>query len=580
VPEIVTLVAGIVCLLSALGVGTLLLRLIPVAAPLYWHLSLALLFGTGIAELFLTSALYLGGGVRTIQLVSAFLLVLGTIFIFRQLIQYRSRPFVIATGRDRWLWAVVVTALAINLLIALAPSTKIDELHYHMLVPKRVIQDNGLRPYRQPFEAAIFPQFAFQYSLSAVHAFGVPEAGNVISWGMSVSLVFLIIGVVAELTAKRQAGLLFGAVAAVGLYPAVWHVTSGPHALGDLATMTAFSLFLLPEEAVAWAPLKQRLGLICAAAAMAASTKISLLPIAIALSLLAWHKTARRTGWKISTLLLAGVWTVILGPALAWSFIRSGSPFGIVTAAFFHSNFFDASSMAALAYARQERTTGLLAVFTVMAPSLSIGFLLALAIIVGNARKRPSFRIVLCFVAAQIVLIALFLPHDFRFLGGLQFFVLTLAGWALTLSPQGQLWLGRSRLLVFPLCLPWLAIQLFYAAKFLSVDIGMESRQAFLHRYVAFSEDFHRLDLILPRDAILYITNSPKNPSYYAPRPVIYTLGDATPGQHIYRFSVGSAEPDATLVCHGTVYENPHAVIYAYRTSEPIYDTLLVQKCF
>jgi hypothetical protein len=61
---------------------------------------------------------------------------------------------------------------------------------------------------------------------------------------------------------------------------------------------------------------------------------------------------------------------------------------------------------------------------------------------------------------------------------------------------------------------------------------------------------------------------------------VIYTLGDATPGQHIYRFSVGSAEPDATLVCHGTVYENPHAVIYAYRTSEPIYDTLLVQKCF
>ena len=39
-------------------------------------------------------------------------------------------------------------------------------------------------------------------------------------------------------------------------------------------------------------------------------------------------------------------------------------------------------------------------------------------------------------------------------------------------------------------------------------------------------------------------------------------------------------EADARLVCNETVYENPHAVIYAYRTSEPIYDTLLVQKCF
>ncbi len=578
--ELGKLAAGLVSVLAALAMGHSILRASGLSAPIHWRFPLGLLLGIAVAETCLTAALYLGGGICTIQNVSGCLLAAAAICLVRELFLYRPRPLISMSGREWWLAGVIIAALALNLIIALAPSTKIDELHYHMLVPKRVIQDNGLRPYQQPYEAAIFPQLAFQYSLSALFAFGVPEAGNVISWGIGGALIFLIIGLLTELTSERETGLLFGAVAAVGLYPAVWYVTSGPHALGDLATTAAFCLFLLPEKAVGWAPPKTRLVLICVAACLAASTKITLIPISVSLCLLAWRGTARRIGWKTPTLVVVGVWTIMFAPSLVWASIRSGSPFGLATATLFHSSFFNQETLAVLALAKQARPTGLVPLLRLLMPSLSIGFLLALGVVAWNASKQSSFRVVLVFVTAQTILIALFLAHDFRFLGGLQFVVLIMGAWALSLSPKGQRWFMRCHLLGVVLCLPWLAIQAYYGAMFFPVDFGRESREAFLNRYVAFSADFQQLNRILPANAVLYVKNSPKNPAYYAPRPVIFTLSDAVPGQHIFRFRVGEAEPETALTCNGKVYANAHAVSYAFRTSEPLYDELTVEDCF
>src|SRR5208282_1573221 len=127
------------------------------------------------------------------------------------LLAFRKNPppiprLKIAIHPDRWFVAVIVLACAINLLIAIAPSTKIDELHYHMLIPKRVLEDGELHLYRQPFEAAIFPQTAFQLGLTAEHAAGFPEAGNVVSWGLGIALILLVAGVTKDLTGSSTAG--------------------------------------------------------------------------------------------------------------------------------------------------------------------------------------------------------------------------------------------------------------------------------------------------------------------------------------------------------------------------------------
>ena len=116
------------------------------------------------------------------------------------------------------------------------------------------------------------------------------------------------------------------------------------------------------------------------------------------------------------------------------------------------------------------------------------------------------------------------------------------------------------------LCLPWLAVQAYYARPFLAATTGVVSRGAFLRRYVAFTEDFRALDAALPADSVLYVVNT-RIPSYYAPRPVIFTLEDLRPGARLYRFAVEPPPPapPSALACSQTVYENRDAVVVTYR---------------
>lgn len=577
---LVNLAAGFVCLAVATGIGCVLLRFLQVNAPPHWRFPIALLSGVAVINACVTLALFLNGGVRTLRVLAAILLAFGAYGAIRYLNPYNALASLRSIVRERWLAAVVLIALALNLFIALAPSTKIDELYYHMLAPKRIVSDDGLRPYRQPYESAIYPQMAFQYGLSVLYACGVPGAGNVLSWGLGAALIILIIGTVSELVGNRQAGWLFGGMAVVGLYTALWHVTSGAHALGDLATVIAVCLCLLPEESIPWAQAETRLMLVCLAACTAALTKISLVPLCTAITLLACRRAARDVGWPRAIGQSLGLWLALYFPILIWSYIRSGSPFGLATASLFHSDFFDPQTVALLAESRMATQTGLIPVLKTLAPSVSAGLILAIGVVVAGAFKRAAFRIVLVLLMGQTFLIAGFLPHEFRFLGGLQFVVLIMAAVELSCSATGKHLLLRSRFLAIPLCLPWLIVQAYYAQPFIKVDLGFESRDSFLNKYVAFRSDFRILNRILPKDAILYVANS-RLPSYYAPRPVIFTLKDLAHKRPFYRFTVGEAEMEDDIRCTELVYENHVAVSGAFRTPgrHPVREQLKVERC-
>ena len=447
-----------------------------------------------------------------------------------------------------------------------------------MLAPQRIAGDNGLRAYREPL--AIYPQMAFQFGLSILYACGIPEAGNVLSWGLGAALIALVIGTVGELTGEPQAGWLFGGMAVVGLYTAVWHVTSGAHAWGDLALLIAACLCLLPERSIAWVSADRRLALVSVAVCAAASSKISLLPVCTAIGLLAAWRAARDLGWLQAIGIPLGIWSVLYLPLLIWSGMQTGSPFGLATASLFHSRFFTADSIAQLADAREQGNVGWGAALQTFAMSVSAGLILAAGVVAAGARKRVNFRILLGLVGGQFLLIAMLLPHEFRFLGGLPFAVLILAAWELSTRPGGRHWLQRSGLLAIPLCLPWLGAQAYYARPFVAVDIGLQSREAFLEQYVAFTADFRRLDRILPPDAVLYVTNS-RLPSYYAPRPVFFTVEDLPPGRPVYRFTVRPSVMRDPMACSEVVYENQQAAAGVYRTpgKPPRREELRVERC-
>ena len=115
----------------------------------------------------------------------------------------------------------------------------------------------------------------------------------------------------------------------------------------------------------------------------------------------------------------------------------------------------------------------------------------------------------------------------------------------------------------------------------MKVDLGFVSRNAFLDRYVAFSEDFRALDRILPSNAVLYART--RLPAYYAPRPLIFSLEDLRGRGPLYRFALSNAssEDKDSLSCSEIVYANDHAVTAVYRTPgrNPEYGPLIVERC-
>ncbi len=579
-----TLAGGLLGLIAALGVGCGLIRMMgPI--PQRWRLATSLLSGLAIIDWAVMLALFLGGGVTSVRIVGAAAVILGTCLL-AVFWKHLSLVPALKTLRssDRWFVAVIVVACTINLFIALAPSTKIDELHYHMLIPKHIIEDNGLYLYRLPYEAAIFPQTAYQLGLTTEHVAGFPEAGNVVSWGLGITLILLVTGVTADLTASATAGWMTGAISAVGLYPAVWHVTSGPHALGDLATVTACLLAVLPDTPAEKLNPKTRLLLICLAAYAAVSTKISNLPVAGTVTLIGAYRTSAELGWRKAAEIALAVWGAFYGPIIMWTTLQCGSPLGLATATLFHSPYFGADAIARINEAKGLDPGGLMPQLRWIAPSVSVGMIAAFGIVAFAACKRERMSMVVSgLVCGQALLIIWLLPPKFRFLGGLQYVVLILGAWVFWKSlPEAQI-VARWWMVLLGLCLPWVALQVYYARPFLKVDLGMISRDSFRDRYVAFSDDFRALDRLLPAHAVLYVVNT-RLPSYYAPRPVIFTLGDLRGRSPLYRFTITEEDspPRADpLSCAETVYQNPAPFSEVYRTPgrAAMREPLKVERC-
>ncbi len=252
---LLVLAVGLSTYVGLWGVGTALLNAFSLRVPSPWDHVTAILLGiqalsltvqvAGIAEI--ASPAVLRGIWWILIVIGASMLVVRSGSPRLPLFPMRCGPAMLPI-------AIAAAAVLINALVALAPSTKIDELYYHMLLPSRIVSDGALRFYREPWLSAIWPQMVYQISAAPTHAMGVPDATNVVSWALSATLLWFAWRIIGANANTLTWAAICVASLCVGIYPALWHVTGGAHATGDLAMAAAIVAFCLRERLLAALP--------------------------------------------------------------------------------------------------------------------------------------------------------------------------------------------------------------------------------------------------------------------------------------------------------------------------------------
>jgi hypothetical protein len=492
---VMPLCQGLLAVLAISGVGRLALwPLARARLPWHWNLAFTMLTGQAAVNILVQAVLLSGGGsAHSLHLLAWTLLGLATAgHLFAP--HKRSTASLIASLHENKLPAAILTsAWLANLVVALAPSTKIDELYYHMLLPKRIVEDGALRFYLLPLEQAILPQMHFQMTLSIAHAAGAPDAGNVLSWAYSVVLGLFVAGFLMEVTDRSRpahsTAILCAALCTVGLYATVWHTTGGAHALGDLATTIAVAGILWPESLMPELGPAHHTLLLVTAASIAASTKLSLWPLsALATVLVVWRAAQAEGSFKktgICAAIAAFSWLIIHAPLMIWTYRASGSFWGPVFANTFAPTVFPAGVLQELRQMQQFDPSAAWPLLQDALIQFSPVFFVSLAWVLWTAwRGCRTSRLAAALLLFQAALVAWKLHFDFRFMGGLEYVAVLAAAVTLERAAPGtanyrHAWthwenrLNKSRnwILVFA-AIPWLAAQIYYVRPFAEVVSG------------------------------------------------------------------------------------------------------------
>jgi hypothetical protein len=467
--------------------------------------------------------------------------------------------------------AIIGVASATNVLVALAPSTKIDELYCYMLIPSRIVSDGALRFYREPWVGAIWPHMVYQISAAPVHAIGYPDATNVVSWALSITLLWFAWRIMRANANTVLWTALCVASLCVGLYPAVWYVTGGAHAMGDLALAAAVVAFCNRERLLVLLPPPAYAALFSILVLSASTSKVSLLPVSAILLCFALWPVLKSVPVLMRPRVAVAVflpWLVFYLPIAGWAWIQSGSPFGPILAGLFGSSVYSISSLEQTFQLEREMWLPLIIIRNAALGYSPLIWLGAVAVLFVPALAGATRVILASLLAMQCLLIYWFMPSDVRYLS-LHFGLFIVF---VSLGPRAIQERLASVRLAFAACviflLPWLAIQVYYAKQFFLVSNGLE-KDAFYQRNVAFYSDFVQLDRILSRDTVLLVPGFTVSAAY-APRPIFFDPADLPPGQPVAMLTlqdtVHVGAPWNGYTIGDEVYENPQAVIRAYRT--------------
>jgi hypothetical protein len=440
-----------------------------------------------------------------------------------------------------------------------------------MLLPARIVADHGLEFYRLPLESAIAPHMVYQIFAAPLHALGYPDAPNIVSWILGTMLVWSGWALLRQRGATATLSYCLVAAIPAGAYPIVFHVTGGSHAFGDLSLAIAFVALATGEALLAACSAPVFALAMSLLTWSAASSKISLGPVAFAILLLGGYLAWRSVKPGVSRLpilgALAAPWLVFGMPLMLWTFIQSGSPLGPFLAGNFGPSVYDPGTFELFAEGTRLANRSPLneVIFENLAGSSPLIWIGAMGALMSRLVPSQIRRWGAILLLGQLAIIAWLLPYHARFLGGLQFgLVLCFALY----GAQQMTNLGRAASIAFAVGLaPWIAGQLFYGQQFFRMATGLEDRDAFYRRYVAFYDDYVKLDRLLPKHAVLLVPDF-RAPAVYAPRAMVFDPADIRPGRQVFLFSSeapGAGDRYGSYAPTERVYFNAEARHAVYR---------------
>ena len=326
---ILVILLGLITILAITGCGLLLLRLLRLNIPDPWLTVESAVLGILVISLVVQTLAMLGVASKAVLTGTwVAVLLVGLPSAFLHVARFKSQTIPRLQGIVFPIVALGAIAILINLVIASGPSTKADEIFYHMLVPSRIVLDGELHYYHAPWLTAVLPQFIYQIAGTPLYALGYPDAANVMSWFLGLLLAWFACRLVYERTRSMPYSLLSGISIQIGLYPTVWYTTAGPHAFGDLATAVAILALLYRDDLLKDLSNTQYAVLISILSVGAAASKTSLLPLSlIILTIGLAHCCRPRPSLKV-LLAFALPWVIFYLPITVWTFVQSGSPFG------------------------------------------------------------------------------------------------------------------------------------------------------------------------------------------------------------------------------------------------------------
>jgi hypothetical protein len=325
-----TLVAGLLTFAGASGAGSLVIRAARVNATAEFRDAAMPVVGLAALGVLVELLAMTGIASRSVlTVVWVVIAALGLLTAAQWLRRASWRPKLELPAFATALLALAAVAMIVALAAALVPSSKIDETYYHMLAPRRLVEDGALRFYRAPIEAAVLPQMLFQIGMAPLHAVGMPDAPNVVSWALAVTLLVF----AWRFTLRERGDARVSAVAVFVLacapYVTVWQTTGGSHAFGDLALAVAVTLAVRRDGGDD--------ALVSMLAVCAAASKLSLWPVSLAITGFAvWRRRSTgsdtiepRIQWSLTPLITPLIpWVVVMAPIAIWTWVHSGSPFG------------------------------------------------------------------------------------------------------------------------------------------------------------------------------------------------------------------------------------------------------------
>ena len=530
-----TFLTGSFSLLGFIYIGQLIKENLKIDINNIWNNLISLILGIFSFSLIIQIVSFLGinnkltlGILASVSILAGF----GRIFFLKLSIPKIDKKTIIPS-------TILIAIFFIRILFAIIPTTKIDELHYHMLLPIRLTSENGLNFYSYPWEGAIWPHMHYQFIGAPFYSIGLPDSLNIISLGIFLIFLITLFFQINNEINNKELSIWCLLIFSSGLYSLIDLTTNSSNSLLLVSSCSSLLILCDPNKYLPTKDLRSfsmifglfSLGMI--------GSKISMMPILIIQAFIFLITIYKIWGIKSiykSTLYFLLPFVVFYVPTVLYTWIKSGSPFGPLLSSFFeYKGDFDplvSSANGEIGY-RGNLKEFIFFCITKWSPLVWLSWIFFI-----NKKISCSIKtIFLTFLIIQSLIIWLILPDVPRHFSGFQYVGILII--FVELIPKFfKKYKKLSRTVFLLFSFPWFLLDIYYSYPLISKAFFNPER--FKKDYVAFYEDFILLNNLLEKDSEILFYGSRIN-SYHSPRKVLFESSEIKKNENEkYLFIIGS----------------------------------------